>query len=145
MNDEFRQLLEAGDVDALRKAWHRVASKLPQPVTRGDAEFMMHYARTQASSVSPRSREYSHRWLTERSMPSALPQDMRPKIVEAVGVSVNFTSPHLAPAAEMVLKAINNSIEECYADGDTDPGIVSVRMAEAKDREMKALFGGIGR
>lgn len=149
---EFAQLLEAGDVDALRKAWHRVAPNMPQPVTRGDAEIVMHMARTAAETVKLEARAYSHQWLIERGHPSQLPDSLRPKaermhpvVVGAVGISVNFRSKLLQGAASSVQMAMSNAVEECYADGRKEPEFVARRMAEAKDREMKALFGGLGK
>jgi hypothetical protein len=147
--NEFRQLLEAGDVAALRRAWHRIAPTMPQPDSDEQAEVVMHHARTQSHTVGFRHRAYSHRWLTERMLPSALPDQLKPSaermypvVVEGVGVSVNFRSPDMAPAALEVRGAINEAIQDCYADGRTEPAFVTQRMDEAKRRTLKALFGG---
>lgn len=145
---EFRLLLEAGDVEGCRRYWHKHAPGMPQPETREQAEISMHMARTAAHSVKLQLRAYSHRWLLERAMPSQLPEMLKPiaermcpVIVEAVGVSVNFTSPILAPAAAEVQGAMNAVVEDCFANGDRDPALIKGRMFEAKDRTMKALFG----
>lgn len=142
MAPEFRQLLEDGDVDGLWQAWGRIAPHLPQPKTRQDAETTMHIARTAAASIPEAARLYSHRWLTERNLPSQLPGDMLPKIVDAVGISVNFTSPYLKPAAAEVRGAMEHAVLDRFAMGDKRPEIVQTAMREARDRTMKALFGG---
>ena len=144
----FRQLLEAGDVKRLRAAWHQVASGMPQPENDEQAEIVMHMTRTKSETVTLRARAYSHRWLTERMLPSSLPDDLKapaerlfPRVVEAVGVSVNFGSPYLAPAAAEVRGAIEASIEDCYANGDTAVVVVKAQMGAARDRTLRALFG----
>lgn len=146
--DAFRQLLEDGDVKGLRQAWSKIAPNMPQPETFEAAEITMHMTRTASASVSLKARAYSHRWLSERLLPSQLPDDLKPeaerlypRIVSAVGVSVNFRSKLLAPAAAEVQSAINDAIEDCYAEGHTDPQIVKRQMDEARDKTMQALFG----
>lgn len=144
----FRELLEAGDVEGLRRAWHKVAPQLPQPASYEQAEIAMHMARTASDSVSLKARVYSHRWLCERMLPSKLPNEMLPaadrteaKIVSAVGVSVNFSSPWMAPAAQEVQQSVSTAVEECYAAGDTDPTVVAEQMRAAREKTMRALFG----
>lgn len=144
----FRNLLEAGDVEGLRAFWREAAPAMPQPETREQAEIMMHMARTASDSVKFRLRAYSHRWLTERHQRSQLPDHYKPQaeriypvVVEAVGVSVNFRSPYMAPAAADVRGVMERAVEDAYAEGRRDPEFVRARMFEAKDREMRALFG----
>lgn len=148
---EFRLLLEAGDVEGCRRYWHKHAPSMPQLATYEQAEVSMHMARTAAKSVEFRLRAYSHRWLVERMLPSQLPVALKPAaericpvVVEAVGVSINFRSALLAPAAEEVQGAMNAVIEDCFANGDRDPTLVRGRMFEAKDRTMIKLFGRKG-
>jgi hypothetical protein len=146
----FRNLLEAGDGEALRVAWAQVAPHLPQPTSREQAETMMHHARTQAESVAFAKRAYSHRWLTERGLPSGLPDHLKPsaerlypRVVDAVGISCSSRNPHLAPAVALIRGAMETVVQECYADGDTDPLIVKPRMMAARQAESKRLFGAI--
>lgn len=148
MQATFRQLLEDGDVDALRRAWHRVAPSMPQPESREDAEIVMHIARTEAETVALRYRAYSHRWLTERGLPSKLPDDIRPQcermfpqIVETVGIMVEFSDPMMSPAAAEVRGAMEGAVNHCFADGKTDPAFVRARMEQARTDAMRALFG----
>lgn len=139
---DFRLLLERGDPKALRAAWKRVAPHLPQPESDAQAEIAMHMARTAAESIPESKRVYSHHWLSERSLPSQLPQAMiPPQIAEAVGISVNFRSVYLKPAADEVRGAMEGAVEDCFANGDRDPAVVQAQMAAAKDRTMRALFG----
>ena len=144
----FRALLEAGDVGALRTAWGRVAAHLPQPETQEQAEVVMHHARTSSESISFKARAYSHRWLTERALPSGLPDELRrpaerlyPKIAEAVGISVGVSNPLFKPAAQEVQKAMSDAVEDAYAEGRKDPVFVQARMQEAREKTWRSLFG----
>ncbi len=137
----FRQLLEDGDVDGIMRHLAMTASHLPQPKNREQAEIMMHVARTAADTITLPARRYSDRWLRERGLPSKLPDDLKPTIAEAVGISVNFRSAVLKPAALEVRGAMEHAVEDCYANGDTDVATVQRQMAEARDKTMKALVG----
>lgn len=147
----FRNLLEAGDVDGCRAYFAAHAPHLPQVETREQAEIVMHRARTEAGSVSLKARAYSHRWLSERGLPSGLPDALKPapdrlypvrKV--SVGISFNFRSPHLERAARIVQKAMEDAVLDADAHGRIeDSAFVSARMAEAKDRAMLALFGAL--
>jgi len=138
---DFRLLLERGDPKALRAAWKRVAPHLPQPADDAQAEIAMHHARTQAVSIPLHLRQYSHAWLTERNLPSGLPPKDRPTVVEAVGISVNFKSAILAPAALEVRGAMELAVEDCFANGDRDTATVRMQMAVARERTLDKLFG----
>lgn len=145
---EFRLLLESGDVEGCRRYWHKHAPNMPQLATYEQAEVSMHMARTAAKSVKFALRAYSHRWLEDRMLPSQLPNSLRPaaericpRVAEAVGISVNFTSPLLAPAAVEIQGAMSDAVEDCFANGDRDPLLVRSRMFEAKNNTMRKLFG----
>jgi hypothetical protein len=138
---DIRALLEAGDVEGLREAWKRAAPHLPQPKSFEDAEIAMHHARTLAETVGLQYRRYSHAWLTERMLPSGLPAELKPTIAEAVGISVNFHSSFLKPAAAEIRGAMEHAVLDRFAMGDKDPVIVQAAMSEARDRTMRALFG----
>lgn len=144
----FRRALEEGDLKALRGIWAKAAPHLPQPQNDEQAEIVMHRTRTEATSVHFRFRAWSHRWLTERNLPSGLPDMLRPKaermyprVVEGVGISVNFRSSILKPAATEIRTAMEAEVEDAYAHGRTEPGFVKARMEEARARTLKALFG----
>lgn len=139
---DFRLLLERGDPKALRAAWHRVAPHLPQPASDEQAEIAMHHARTLAITIPLPLRQYSHAWLVERNLPSALPEDDRPPtIAEAVGISVNFRSSYLRPAAAEVRAAMEHAVLDRFAAGDKSQIVVRAAMTEARDKTMRALFG----
>lgn len=145
---EIRDLLESGDIEGCRRYWRKHAPNMPQPQSMDEAEKVLHLARTISDTVSFRQRAYSHSWLTERALPSQLPGNLRPRaermyptVVEAVGVSVNFTSPHLQPAAVEVRGVMNDIVLDSFANGDRDPELVRTRMLEAKDDTMRRLFG----
>lgn len=143
LNDHFRQALIECDVELVRKMWAHVSPHLPQP--KGDAETLaeIHYARTGAESIPFKHRAYSHRWLTERSYPSGLPDPLRPRaerlyprIVEAVGIAVKSLAGN-KPLARAVGLAMKNAVKECNADGVKDPAIIRARMQEMKFRVLK--------
>lgn len=145
---EFRRALEDGDIAALRGLWAVAAPHLPQPKSDAEAEIVMHRARTEAASVSLAARAWSHRWLVERQLPSGLPDALRPKaeqlcpiVAEGVGISVRARSPIFAPAAAEMQRAMEGAVADAYADGRRDPAFVRARMAEARERTAKALFG----
>lgn len=147
MRDEFRDLLQMGDVWGLVLAWGRLAPHLPQPKNIREAEITMHHARTQSERITKVQRAYSHRWLTERGYPSGLPEALWPaaeqvhgKIVSAVGIAVMTQTPELEPVARQVEKAMADAVADCYANGDTEPVIVQARMAEARTRTMAQLL-----
>lgn len=146
----FREALEAGDVAAVRRLHGIVMPHLPAPKSDVEAEITMHMARTAMAAITPKARYWSHAWLTERAYPSQLPDRLRPsaermfpRIVEGVGISVNFSSSLLKPAAKLIQKAMGDAVEDAYANGDRDPILIKARMAEARAKESKALFGGL--
>lgn len=146
---EFRRLLEEGDVEGLTSLWANDMPHLPKPQSKHDAEIMMHYARTEAESITFRKRAYSHKWLLERNYPSALPNELRPKAdriysksAEAVGISVNTKNEFLKPAMAMIQHEMSIAVEDVYANGDqADIELVKRRMKEAKIKESIRLFG----
>ncbi len=144
----FRALLEAGDVERLRTHWRHAAPHLPQPDTYDKAEIIMHMTRTSSVSVGPRYRFYSHRWLTERDLPSQLPDNLKPSAermypvsVEGVGISLNTRNEILKPVVGEVRHAMEQAVEEAYADKKTDPVFLTQRMNEAKRCAYKSLMG----
>ena len=145
----FRALLEAGDVDGLRAAWCKVAPHLPQPETRRHAEIVMHLTRT-GTDMPFKLRAYSHAWLTERALPSHLPDELKPRaerlyprVVSAVGISVNTKNEFLKPVVNEVCQAMEYAVLEAEGDGKLeDSAHVRLRMSEARERTYRALVGG---
>lgn len=145
----FRALLEAGDVSSLRAYWSKYSPNMPQPRNDEEAEIIMHHARTTSKSISFKKRAWSHRWLTERLLPSGLPDNLKPSaermyptVAESVGISVNFTAKWMKPAATQIQKAMSDAVEEAYADNRREPEFVKTRIQEARQRTQRALFGG---
>lgn len=144
----FRDLLEAGDITGLREAWAQLMPHLPQLETAEQAEIVMHRARTEADSLPIKHRAWSHRWLTERDLPSGLPDEIKPSaerlypiIADAVGIAVKASNPVFKAAALEVRGAMEVAVEEAYADGRKEPEFVRQRMGEARAKTYKALFG----
>lgn len=144
----FRNLLAAGDFRGLRAAWAQLMPHLPQLATDEQAEIVMHRARTEADSLSIKARAWSHRWLTERDLPSGLPDDLKPDaervypvVAEAVGIAFKSNNAARIPALLEIRGAMEYAVEEAYADGRKDPAFVRQRMDEARTKTYKALFG----
>jgi hypothetical protein len=137
--DAFRRCLIDLDVVGICDLWFHVSPHLPQPKNNDEALATMHYARTQAGSIPVRLRCYSHAWLSERGLPSGLPDQWKPKAgrlyphkVNAVGVAVKALSEASVPRARAVEKAMSDAVLECYADGVTDSDVIKARMGEAR-------------
>jgi len=137
--DAFRRCLIELDVVGVCDLWFQVSPHLPQPKNNEEALVTIHYARTQTQSIPERLRCYSHAWLTERGLPSGLPDRLKPKAarlyphkVSAVGVAVLATSEANLPRAHAIEKAMSDAAMECYADGVTDVAVIRGRMGEAR-------------
>lgn len=152
LHEQFRSCLEAGDLPGLRAIWAVAAPHLPQDLSETDAEIVMHHARTSTRTVSLKARAYSHRWLLERNLPSALPDRLKPRAeqlyprsVTGVGISINARNPLLKPATVLIRTAMEGAVEEVYADGKGDDvPLVKERMAVAREVETRKLFGRWG-
>ena len=152
MNAEMVRCLESLDIQAARGIWGAAFPHFPTPASDDEFLTMLHMARTQSSAVMFKLRAYSHRWLTERDLPSQLPDHLKPsaerlypRVASAVGISYNFHAPELQPAAVLIRGAMEGAVLEADADGKlTDAPHVKTRMYAARDRERKALFGRVG-
>lgn len=129
----------------MRTVWAHVAPHLPQPATDADVLVSIHMARTASESMPLRDRAYSHRWLTERGYPSQLPDRLKPsaerlypRVVKAVGISVNSKYPIVV---QSIRGAMEDAVNDCYANGDTATEIVKPQMMAARAREQRSLFG----
>lgn len=147
-NFEFRRCLLDCDVAAIRRIWAHVCPHLPQPATDADALVTLHIARTSAASLPLRHRAYSHRWCEDNGYPSQLPDALKPKaeriyprIADAVGISVNATSPERKKLATVVRGAMEDAVMEAYADRRTDPEHVRERMMQARAYTLDKLIG----
>lgn len=142
-NEHFRDLLEAGDLKGLRAFLFTFVSD------EKDLEPTMHRARTAAENIKFDARAYSHAWLLERGLHSLLPDHLKPKaqrlypvVVDAVGISVNFSSQDLKPAGKIIQKAMSDAVEDIYANGDKhNIPLIHQRMKEARSYEIRKLFG----
>lgn len=148
--DEFRDALERGDFRHLRRIASVAMPHLPQPKTDAEAEIVMHHARTQAGNVTLRSRAWSHRWLTERNLPSGLPDELRPRaermypvVAEGVVIAAGAMSEAMRPAGKIIQGAMSDAVAEAYADRRTEPSFVRSRILAARDRAKRHLFGAL--
>lgn len=103
------------------------------------------------SSMGLRLRAYSHRWLLDHGLPSALPDELKPRaermypmIVEGVGISV-LARGVLKPVGVMIRTAMEDAVMNVYADdGSPDPMFVRARMAAARASIQKTVREAIG-
>ncbi len=143
---EFKRCLETCDVVAIRKLWQHIAPHLHQPSTDFETLATIHCARTRSEWCSFRLRAYSHSWLIDHGFPSLLPDNLKskaerlyPRIVEGVGISINYGSNLLTVAGKMIQDEISNAVAELYADGDTDVAIVKNRIKEVREVAIRRL------
>jgi len=140
----FRACLDAGDAVELRRLWAVLSPHLHQPTDDREVAVVLHRARTGAASVALHRRLYSHAWLTERGIPSGLPDELRPpaerggaRVMSAVGVSVRARAPERKELAAAIEAAMAAAAAEAFDSGITDPTFVSARMWEARDRVLR--------
>lgn len=146
---ELLLLLESGDVEGCRAYTRKHAPHQPQPETREDAEIVFHHTRTIVSGLTLGARAYSHAWLRERSLPSGLPDELKPAaerlhpvIVEGVLISVLNANNDMARMAKPLVEAdIAEAVADAYARGKTETGYIRGLMADTKARSMRSLFG----
>jgi hypothetical protein len=149
LSDAMRECLETADVHMARELWRKAAPHLPQPKDDAEALKTIHYARTVSDAISTPLRCYSHCWLTERGLPSGLPDHLRqraervyPRIVSSVGLAVRMRNPEEAAAGVEIRKVMEQAVLEADADGRlTDSPFVKLRVEEARAKERKKLFG----
>lgn len=140
--------METLDVAQARKLWAHVFPHLPAIKDDAGILAMLHLARTQSPIVRRSARLYSHRWLGERSLPSALPDAMRPPadreypvVKTGVGIVVR-AGDGMEPLALKIRGAMEGAVLEAEADGKLeDADHVRRRMDEARRRELKRLVG----
>lgn len=148
LSSSARQILIEGNFRLLLRVSGRVFPHLPAPENEEQAEVIMHHARTLTPVVPFRLRAWSHKWLIERDLPSGLPDELRPKaeqihpvIIEAVGLAVGSSSAIARPAAIIIRGAMEDAVQEAFADGRTDPAFLRGRIEEARRKSTKQLFG----
>ena len=140
----FREALSDGDASRVMNLWRTVYPGLPQLRNLKEARGCMHRARTEAESIRLEKRLYSHAWLAERGLPSGLPDELRPpaeqirpRVVYAVGVSVNSRHKGGADLASAVEAAMGQAAGEMIDAGIIDSKRVSAHMWAARDRVLK--------
>lgn len=135
------------DISGIRRLWHHISPNIP-PMNDDKTFVAIHMARTQTASLPISSRAFSHRWLCDNGFQSYLPDDLKPKaerlypkIVTSVGISVNFKSAILKPAAKIIERAMCDAVEDAYAEKKTDADYLRRVMSDARDRATIKLFG----
>lgn len=116
---------------------------LPPITSSGQALNVLHMARTSTNSIPIKLRQYSHQWLTDRAMPSGLPDHLKPnaeqagnRIVDTVGISVNSSEPEVS---ERIATVMEYAVMDAYSDNQKNPHFVRQRMLEARMKERRAL------
>lgn len=142
----FRQCLEDVDTERLEKAWENCYPHLPVPKRRDDTLIVIHTARTM-TDMPLRLRAYSHRWLLDHGHQSYLPDELKPsaerlypKVATAVGLSINTTNSMLKPAMPIIRGAMEQAVQEAYADGkEADIPHIKKRIQEARDKAKRQI------
>jgi hypothetical protein len=136
----------------MRKLWRHVSPHLAQPKDDAEVLVTLHHARTQAHSISLKLRAWSNRWLIEHGYPSGLPDHLKasaeriyPRVVQSVGISVNFRSVILKPISDEVRGSMERVVEDAYAEKRTEPEFLRARMQEARDTTIRKLVGRLAR
>lgn len=149
---EFRRCLSECDIVAIRKLSSYVFPDAPQPLNDQEALATIHYARTQSVWLDLRSRAYSHSWLLDHDLPSALPDELKPRaermyprVVEGVGIAVKVSSDWLRPVAKIIHKAMTNAVMEAYTDRRTESWFIKTRIMEARSNAVKTLLGKVAK
>ena len=132
----LRECMASCDVAQLLRIWPELFPAYPA-LDHHQALAVLHRARTESASVCKTARVYSHHWLIERGLPSGLPDELRPVIAEAVGISVRARDPLRADVANAIHDAMRDVVLDMYANGDTGPALVKRRMAEARSRVLR--------
>lgn len=147
----FIRALQEGDARTLWGISAEVFPHLPGLNTLEQATQVMHRARTEVPFVSDKGRCYSHRWLEDRGLPSALPERLKakadqfyPKPTPAVGLSVNLskTIGRMFPGlAQEIEDSMNGAVLDLHADGAdlNDRPLVHGLMFERRERRLKQL------
>jgi hypothetical protein len=124
---EVRRCLIELDVAGMRKLHAHVWPHYPAPATDAEALYSMHIARLQMKRIPEPAREYSRRWLAERSGP----------VAKAVGVAVHslssdrFRRERAGNRQAAMLDAVTEAIK-AGVDIDTEAAEVRRRMAIAR-------------
>lgn len=138
---ELRRCLEQCDIAGARALWAHVAPNLPQPADDIVTLATIHHARTQAEYIRFRLRAYSHAWLVERALPSALPDELRPRaqrmypvIKDAVGIAVGRPNSRHRERNRAIERAMGEAVLECYAENKKDPAHIYARLREVREK-----------
>ena len=135
-SDEMRRIIMDCDAEAAVKLHEHLFPHLPKPESVREARATIHLARTAMSSVPSKLRCYSHAWLRDEGLPSALPDHLKKKAdrlypvgARAVGIAVKYSSPR----SLAIRSVMETAVLETYADGHSDePQIVKARMLEKR-------------
>ncbi len=138
-----RAALYDGDVRRTRHLWAQVSPDMPQPESDAEAEVILHQARAAADSVPMQKRIYSHAFLSERGLPSQLPDGMKPPrerkgppvIFPAalIGVGTLSSSAGRREEAKAMERAMADAVGDMITSGITDRERIAKRMWEARD------------
>lgn len=125
----FAECLVTLDVARARALWQHVHPELPQVGSDEEMLTLLHMARMNAKSVTPRMKAYSKRWLSERE---------ERKIASAVGIAVG-APPERMHRALAVREAMEDSVYSSIKAGidiDEEADEVRLRMHKARAKEI---------
>jgi hypothetical protein len=128
------------DHEVAMKIWKHARPSAAQPENDLQAIIMLHYARTKIASMPEALRLYSHCFLRDYNVPSALPDHLKPKAERLYPIgtrSVGTSSIKIGGEKTVFNRAIDkimaDAVLETYADGHADqPQIVKARILEKR-------------
>jgi hypothetical protein len=142
-SDNMLQCIREIDHELAMKLWKHVRPWAAQPENDLQAIIMLHYSRTQIASMPEALRLYSHCFLRDHGMPSALPDHLKPKAerlypvgTRSVGVSSGKAGGSKTSFNFAVQKVMSDAVLETYADGHID----NPRKVKSRILEMRARF-----
>lgn len=144
-SDNMLQCIREIDHELAMKLWKHIRPRDPQPENDLQAVIMLHYARTKIASMPEGLRLYSHCFLRDYGIPSALPDHLRPKAerlypvgTRSVGVSSGKAGGGKTVFNLAVQKVMSDAVLETYADGHIDnPQKIKARILEMRARFKK--------
>jgi hypothetical protein len=139
-SDVMYRCIRDCDAELAMRLWKEERPDAPQPENIYQATMMLHYARTQLNSMPHKLRFYSHAWLRDNNMPSALPdhlkskaERMHPVEFKAVGIASGSGPGCKGPFNYAIEKVMSDAVLETFADGHMgEPHVVKARMMEKR-------------
>jgi hypothetical protein len=139
-SDNMLRCIRDIDHELAMKLWKHARPAAAQPENELQAIIMLHYARTKISSMPEKLRLYSHCFLRDYNMPSALPDHLKPKAermypvgIRAVGTASGKFGGGKTAFNYAIEKVMSDAVLEVQADGhDLASPVMKARILEKR-------------